>query len=134
MFSTSAAYGATEDEHTLNHPHQLLPKILRSRRKEFVEPRQIKIRVGTWNVASRSAEAQKDVGDWLLESEGSAKYRHSAEKFNPEEVDIYAIGLQEVIDINATQNYIQYTDPAISANWLSHIQVLPPLLPRASWV
>src|SRR5690606_27936721 len=106
MFSTSAAtaQALANEDNTLAHPHQLLPKILRSRRKEFVEPKTIKIRVGTWNVASGAAPTvQEDIKDWITQGEVDAKNQSQGGPYsniNPAEVDIYAIGLQEVIDIN----------------------------------
>jgi inositol polyphosphate 5-phosphatase INPP5B/F len=96
----------------------MLGKMMRARRKEFLEPRRVNIKVGTWNVAALpAADVEKELLDWFgpdgKEKEG-------------EEVGIYVLGLQEVVDVNATESYIKYIDPAVPQNWTKALEVSPP--------
>lgn len=96
---------------------------MRQRRKEFLEPRRVNIKVGTWNVAALpTEEIEKELLDWYGETfipdEGSAKGKGAQE-----DVGIYVLGLQEVVDVNATESYIRYVDPAVAQNWNKALEV-----------
>lgn len=44
-------------------------RIMRSKRAEYVRPRSIRVKVGSWNVAAHSG-AERDVGDWFVRGKG----------------------------------------------------------------
>jgi hypothetical protein len=80
-------------------------KIL-SRRSEYLRSKTIAIKVGSWNAGDFSC--WDDVKDWFTDEEGYG---------------IYALGLQEVINVNQTSNFLKYIDPAVAMRWKAHVQV-----------
>lgn len=44
-------------------------------------------------------------------------------RLRKEEVDVYALGLQEVVDVNNTQNFWRYPDPKVEIGWREKVQV-----------
>lgn len=109
------------------------------RRDEFLRQQRIKIKIGTWNVAAVQG-VEKDLGDWIVDKQkdlhtvsvaGGMQAGTTDEKdekvSNHDEVGIYVIALQEVVDVTATSTFIQYTDPKIALNWKAHAQVRPSL-------
>ena len=136
-----------------------LSQAVRKRKAEYTRQHKIRIKVGTWNVASLSG-TEKDVGGWFvggkgvsetlsgmsmkedeeegerndtsigeLESVGSQERRSSKKqstipKNDPgsvpggEEVGIYVLGLQEIVDLgSATEALRPYTDPHPARKW-----------------
>ncbi|KAI9661890.1 MAG: hypothetical protein M1821_009130 [Bathelium mastoideum] len=155
------AYPDTSDTKEYN----TLPQALYARRAEYVTRRQIRIKVGTWNVAALKG-TEKDVGGWFIggqgvseslaglsigpeESPGSdlnqregvvEQEERSSRKESTiprndsgslphdEEVSIYALGLQEVVDVNsATEALKPYTDSTAASKWKKCLEeALPP--------
>lgn len=109
-----------------------------SRRSEFIRQQRIKIKVGSWNVAATQG-IEKDLSDWVVdkkrdlrtvsvtggdvrEATGETKDKGNN---NEDEIGIYAIGLQEVVDITSRDSYFKYLDPKVEMNWKAHAQVRP---------
>lgn len=86
------------------HSYQLA--LMRLRRPEYLRSEAISVRVGCWNVGDFSCH--QDVKNWFAGDEGP---------------DVYALGLQEVVDLNQTSNFLKYIDPAIALRWKAHVQV-----------
>ncbi|VUZ46885.1 unnamed protein product [Hymenolepis diminuta] len=89
-------------------PQSVLQSIL-DRNAEFTHRERLKVFVGTWNVNGgryvRSlAHRDNDIADWLLEKEkrytGYVNLHADPEAFS-RPTDIYAIGFEEIIDLNA---------------------------------
>lgn len=127
--------------------HRTLQAAVHARRAEYTRPRQIRIKVGTWNVAALKG-TENDIEGWFVKGQGitnafaglgvSSESEEPAEKESParqekrssptdstipvndqsvvpggEEVGIYALGLQEVVDVSSpTEALRPYTDPA----------------------
>lgn len=140
-----------------------LSQALYDRRSEFTRPRNIRIKVGTWNTGAQKGTEQ-DVGAWFVKGKGiersmaglgvskeeqgdgdkresvaSQEGRHG--RVTPtvphhdegsvpggEDVDIYVLGLQEIVDItSATEALRPYTDPAAAKRWKQSLEgALPP--------
>ncbi|CAI6333856.1 unnamed protein product [Periconia digitata] len=127
--------------------HQTLADSLYERREEYTRPQEVKIKVGSWNVAGLKG-VEQDVGAWFVGGKGmeeslvgmkirdnpresveNQEARRSSvaptvprndEKALPgdEEVGIYALGLQEVVDItSATEALRPFTDPSVANRW-----------------
>lgn len=136
-----------------------LSQAVHERRSEFTRSRRIKVKVGTWNVASLSG-TEKDVGGWFVdgkgvsetlsglsigdddeshingkgrsasvESVGAQEHRRSKKRTTipkndtgsvpgGEEIGIYALGLQEIVDIgSATEALRPFSDPNPGKKW-----------------
>ncbi|KAF8469095.1 Endonuclease/exonuclease/phosphatase [Kalaharituber pfeilii] len=132
-------------------PHTYLHTELYSRRKDYLTPAQIRIKVGTWNVASLAVE--REIREWIRDCEGeSAPYSHrkrpsrtsrtigelldeardrlqelglSKDK-DKGSIDLYVIALQEIVDVTAPENYLRPTDSKIPLNWKAHVQAMLP--------
>ncbi|XP_071104406.1 synaptojanin-2-like [Haliotis cracherodii] len=111
----SSLYGELADKaRSLLSPRCLhaAPSILYGmvqRYKEYTKPTQLRVGVGTWNVNGgkhfRSvAFKHQSVSDWLLDAHKKAKpgtlEDESVDYEKP--VDIYAIGFEEIVDLNAS--------------------------------
>ncbi|KAF2715146.1 DNase I-like protein [Pleomassaria siparia CBS 279.74] len=142
---------------------QSLSQALFARRSEYTRPRNVRIKVGSWNVAAQKGTEQ-DIGGWFVGGKGleeslaglgvdapkseSKEPRESVKeqearrtKYAPtiplnddgsipggREVDIYALGLQEIVDISSASEALRpYTDPATANKWKSAMKdALPP--------
>ncbi|TGZ83681.1 DNase I-like protein [Ascodesmis nigricans] len=89
--------------------HTYVTTQLLSRRREFLSPKTVTVQVSTWNIGS--FESAHDLPEWLPKVSKS-----------PEQVDIYALALQEVVDVTNTQNFLRYIDPKIALSWKAHAQ------------
>lgn len=143
------------------NPHTYLHTELYARRKDYLTPTDIRIKVSTWNVASLAIE--RDIGEWIRECEsderprsrdrGRSSKRASTRRYGIGElldgagealeglrisqdgqitekeggVDIYVLGLQEIVDVTAPENYLRPTDPKIPLNWKAHVQAALPV-------
>lgn len=142
---------------------QTLSQAVYARRSEYTRPREIRIKVGTWNVAALKG-TEKDIGSWFVEGKGieeamtgltlsstgknGLSERESIEDQEArkskkestipkndsglvpggEDIGIYALGLQEIVDINSPAEALRpYTDPSPSNRFKAAIQeALPP--------
>ncbi|KAI9693481.1 MAG: hypothetical protein M1820_009217 [Bogoriella megaspora] len=155
--TAQAVPGAYPELPEIQQP-QTLAQAVHARRSEYTRPSKIKIKVGSWNVASCKG-TEKDVGGWFVggkgvsqsmadlsiadsnqippdtresvsEQEDRATERSSTiPKNDPgclphdEEIGIYALGLQEVIDVNSkTEALRPYTDPTAANKWKKSLE------------
>lgn len=102
-----------------------------ARRTEFIRQQRIRIKVGSWNVAAIQG-IEKDLADWIVDKDRdvcavSVDAPQAAvkpeNKDNEDEIGIYVVGLQEVVDVTARDTYLKYLDPKIEMNWKAHAQV-----------
>ena len=139
-------------------PFQSLSHSIYARRAEYIRTKQIRIKVGTWNVAG-SKSTENDIGGWFVGGKGVVeglsglsidegeeresvpeqehRYRSRRETIpkgdtgtvpGDDNVGIYALCLQEVVDINsATEALRPYNDPGVANKWKEAVNsVLPP--------
>lgn len=66
----------SEDDHDIDDEepeiYQSLAQVVYSRRAEYVRPKHVRIKIGTWNVASFKG-TEKDVGGWFVGGKGVAE-------------------------------------------------------------
>ncbi|GAB7343763.1 hypothetical protein MBLNU457_1737t1 [Dothideomycetes sp. NU457] len=141
-----------------------LSQAVHARRSEFVKPKTIRIKVGTWNAASFKG-TERDIGGWFVGGKGisdtltglqvsdetaphavhdsalddretvddqEARYKRRSgtlPKNDPgsvpgnDEIDIYMLGLQEIIDVNsATEALRPFTDPEPAGKWKAFLE------------
>jgi hypothetical protein len=125
-----------------------LSRAVRQRKAEYTRKRNIRVKVGTWNVASISG-TEKDIGKWFIHGEGvseklsgsksapedgpdsiDGKHEPSTESnktasfsSSPEDIDLYVLGLQEVVDVSSPAEALRpYVDPAPSKRWKEAVQ------------
>lgn len=98
---------------------QSLATALHSRRSDYVRRRTIRVKIGTWNVAACPG-TDKDLASWFLEDEAAdaiglknldidddkSKNDDAAAK---DSIGLYVLGLQEVVDLNMTKEYMNRT-------------------------
>lgn len=82
-----------------------------NRLTEYTDTVPLTFWVGTWNVnggknIKTASDKERPIDDWLLDSAGISR-KHGTNYllsiWNPEkEVDIYAIGFEEIVDLNAS--------------------------------
>ncbi|CAG8422057.1 unnamed protein product [Penicillium salamii] len=130
-----------------------LSRAVKERKAEYTHRRNIRVKVGTWNVAAISG-TEKDIGKWFVQGEGvcekfsgskctqgqepdaqnnkqnqscSGGDRTAPFHCSPEEIDLYVLGLQEVVDISSPAEALRpYVDPAPSKRWKEAVhQSLP---------
>ncbi|KAJ5573500.1 uncharacterized protein N7459_007927 [Penicillium hispanicum] len=149
---------ASEDVEKIDNPALdllSLSRAIRARKAEYTRRRTIRVKVGTWNVAAISG-TEKDIGKWFVQGEGicekfsgakGAQLAHAGQKngssssdeedakteaapfrCSPEEVDLYVLGLQEVVDVSSPAEALRpYTDPGPSNRWKEQVhKALPP--------
>ncbi len=88
----------------LQLPSYLLIDMI-GRYKEYCEPQTCKIVVGTWNINGGINDlhmGKLNLGEWL--SEGPSDFLA-----NGDQIDIYAVGFQEIVDLSA-QNIVNASD------------------------
>lgn len=83
-----------------------------SRRPEYLSPRRIAVKVGSWNIGN--FQCWGDVREWLPELGGAEENTAT---------DIYVLALQEVVDLAQTSSFLRYTDPKTALTWKAHVQV-----------
>lgn len=135
-----------------------LQQILYDRRAEYTRPRNVRIKIGSWNVASNKGTEQ-DVGKWFVKGKGvdkamaglgvsepkrkEEKHKETVadqesrfDKHAPtvpfgdlgsvpgdEEVDLYVLGLQEIVDITSAAEALKpYTDPTMANKWKASLE------------
>ncbi|KAF2631310.1 DNase I-like protein [Macroventuria anomochaeta] len=139
-----------------------LQQTLYDRRAEYTRSRSIRIKVGSWNVASNKGTEQ-DVGAWFVKGKGVDKAlaglgvsepsrrdeKHKEPVADQEarfdkhaptvphgdlgsvpgdgEVDLYVLGLQEIVDITSAAEALKpYTDPTMANKWKASLEAALP--------
>ena len=76
---------------------------------EYAQVDKVKIVCASWNVNAKSPSESDNLKEWLLPENTAAP-------------DIYAIGLQEIVDLNVT-NVVFKTSPSVgtSAAWVQRL-------------
>ncbi|KAL7784914.1 Endonuclease/exonuclease/phosphatase [Trichoderma ceciliae] len=129
-------------------PQSLAGAVL-SRLSEYLRPCKIRVKVGTWNVAACTG-TDKDLASWFTEEleigrtpstldiSGDAPRQHSTESDNEnseplrsgkgEAFDLYVLGLQEVVDLNRTGEYMSriYVDNGPMEKWTAAVEAAIP--------
>ncbi|XP_017096781.2 synaptojanin-1 [Drosophila bipectinata] len=112
----------------LHAPTTVLRELCR-RYTEYVRPRMARVAVGTYNVNGgkhfRSIVFKDSLADWLLDCHALARSKALVDVNNPSEnadhpVDIYAIGFEEIVDLNASNIMAASTDNA--KQWAEELQ------------
>ena len=160
--STAQAVPGAYPDTSWTKEYQTLSQAVHARRAEYTARSKIRVKVGTWNVASLKG-TEKDVGGWFVggqgvteslaglsvgspgDSHGTGAPSHAEQDQregvveqeerasrkdttvprndtgclpHDEEVGIYALGLQEVVDINSTTEALKpYTDTTAANKW-----------------
>ncbi|KAL6713212.1 hypothetical protein ACLMJK_009333 [Lecanora helva] len=156
--NTPGAFPSTPqiESHGVVSSQLSLSQAVHQRRTEYTTSQKIKIKVGTWNVASKSG-TEKDIAGWFVEGrgiseslsglsisseqksgEGGSRKIESVESqenrrskknstlpandpglvAGEEEIGIYALGLQEIVDVaSATEALRPYSDPTPANKW-----------------
>ncbi|KAH7051015.1 phosphatase family protein-like protein [Macrophomina phaseolina] len=149
---------------------QSLWQAIHQRRHEYVRPKEIRIKVGTWNVAAFKG-TEKDLAGWFVGGKGveealsglgvsdpnhpqapgtpqpedapregvaEQEARHTDKESTlpkndhasvpaDDDIALYVLGLQEVVDISsATEALRPYTDPATAAKYKAALQYALP--------
>jgi phosphatidylinositol-bisphosphatase len=153
----------TRDDTNEDESYQSLTQAIYARRAEYVKPKRMRIKIGTWNTAAYKG-AEKDIGGWFVDGKGvtealaglkvgdpsqvhggdeipdqsalearedvadqEARYerkKSTVPKHDPgsipggDDIGLYALGLQEVVDINSVSEALRpFTDPSIAKKW-----------------
>ncbi|XP_011307033.1 synaptojanin-1 [Fopius arisanus] len=104
------------------------PSVLREmckRYNEYVRPMNLRVGVGTYNVNGGKhfrSVVYKDVSvaDWLLDAPRNASTSLVSPEFDGIPVDIFAIGFEEIVDLNASNIMAASTDNAKA--WADELQ------------
>eukprot|EP01138_Halocafeteria_seosinensis_P013564 gb/GECG01013853.1/.p1 GENE.gb/GECG01013853.1/~~gb/GECG01013853.1/.p1 ORF type:complete len:870 (+),score=105.76 gb/GECG01013853.1/:1-2610(+) len=112
-----------ESEFTPWHPRAIhaiqqhsIQQQLEEREHEYTDFHKIRIYTGTWNVAGKWPN--EDLESWLSPEETSTRM-----------ADIYAIGLQEMVDLTASNVLMENQSVKRAAQWKEHIlQILNTLV------
>lgn len=130
---------------------QSLARAVYARRAEYVRPHKIRVKIGTWNVAACTG-TDKDLARWFVDGEGIDKHfatldlsRNSAvahdlsasDEQDPDavrllggnEIGLYVLGLQEVVDLNLTKEYMNRAvniDNSPTGKWQAALEAAMP--------
>ncbi|KJZ77242.1 hypothetical protein HIM_03563 [Hirsutella minnesotensis 3608] len=149
--ATSSSGSAGSEPVDLSTPQSLTRAVL-ARRREYVRPRRVRVKIGTWNVAACPG-TDKDLASWFVGGQGLDKalatldldhnlaVQHiksgavdgdsdSVRLIGGDDIDLYVLGLQEVIDLNGTRDYMNravYADNGPMMKWQAALEaMLPP--------
>lgn len=127
-----------------------LYRAVKARKSEYTRQQTIRVKVGTWNVASIPG-TEEDIGRWFVHRKGmcenltgvgsssgdgqpkgdeseSGESRSGKSAFPPPEyesgeVGIYALGLQEVVDVSSPAETLRpFVDSGTSKRWKATVQ------------
>lgn len=131
---------------TSTNPYSL-HQAVHARRSEYIRPHQIRIKIGTWNVAA-SPGTDKDLASWFVDGKGldlglsSLITNNSAVETEDgggrpnggndavhlvggSKIGLYVLGLQEVVDLNTASQYmtrVYASDPGPMEKWKVALQ------------
>ncbi|KND89352.1 Inositol polyphosphate 5-phosphatase OCRL-1 [Tolypocladium ophioglossoides CBS 100239] len=130
---------------------QSLARAVLARRAEYVRPHKIRVKIGTWNVAACPG-TDKDLASWFVGGRGvdrsfaaldlshNAAVEHRRSRLTDgdsdsvrlvggDDVGLYVLGLQEVVDLNVTKEYMNravYADNAPMEKWQAALEAAMP--------
>ena len=122
-----------------------LSRAVRARRAEFTRQREVRVKIGSWNVAALGG-TENDIANWFVEGKGRYTTRQQADEYRKpagdestadiernstdstlgkdatsdtvENVGIYVLGLQEIVDVSSPSEALRpYVDPGPSNRW-----------------
>jgi len=120
--------GGGEPPDLTSSPHSL-HRAVQARRSEFLQSRRLLVKVGTWNVGA-SPGTDKDLASWFIRGKGVdprlaalTLSNTASPELDPrpedagddaddprlvggDKVDLYVLGLQEVVDLNVASQYM----------------------------
>ncbi|KAL1860294.1 hypothetical protein Daus18300_009349 [Diaporthe australafricana] len=123
---------------TLSTP-QSLSRAVYARRTEYTRPRRIRLKVGSWNVAACPG-TDKDLATWFVDGKGidanlaapgfsqnpavetqdskgnTLQSQASARVLGGDKIDLYILGLQEVVNLNPVTQYV-YSETNPTDKW-----------------
>lgn len=128
-----------------------LARAVLARRNEYVRPRKLRVKIGTWNVAACPG-TDKDLASWFVDGRGIDKglaaldlghkpaVEHttcgavggdsdSVRLVGGDDIGLYILGLQEVVDLNVTREYMNravYTDNGPMLKWQAAVEAAMP--------
>lgn len=130
---------ATEPSDLVLSTPQSLSRAVYARRAEYTRPRRMRLKVGSWNVAACPG-TDKDLAAWFIDGKGldanvaspglsqspAVETEHpdgathqspgSARVVGGDQVDLYVLGLQEVVTLNPVTQYV-YSDSNPTDKW-----------------
>ncbi|KAG5940975.1 hypothetical protein E4U53_007513 [Claviceps sorghi] len=130
---------------------QSLARAVLARRSEYVRPHKVKVKIGTWNVAACPG-TDKDLARWFVEGEGIdqhftgldlsrnasvARNLSVSDENDPDsvrllggsDIGLYVLGLQEVIDLNLSKEYMSRAvklDNSSTVKWQAALEAAMP--------
>lgn len=142
--------GSFEPVDFLTSP-QSLARAIHARRAEYVRPHKIRVKIGTWNVAACTG-TDKDLARWFVDGEGIDKHFAALDlSRNPavahdlsandendpdavrllggDDIGLYVLGLQEVVDLNRTKDYMNRAvniDSSQTGKWQAALEAAMP--------
>jgi inositol polyphosphate 5-phosphatase INPP5B/F len=140
--------------------HRSLSQALSARKADYTRPSEIRIKIGSWNVAALDT-TENDLGSWFVEGkgiersfaslhvgptlsrgaeglDGEGNNQAPAREAEPpadnavgiaggEEIGLYALGLQEVVDVNSpTETLLRQYDPTVLNKWKKILETALP--------
>ncbi|PHH80698.1 hypothetical protein CDD82_1553 [Ophiocordyceps australis] len=129
--------------------HQSLSRAVQARRADYVRPKKLRVKIGTWNVAACPG-TDKDLASWFgggrgidegsaaLDLARDAAGEHNSAKLadadavrlaGGADIGLYVLGLQEVVDLNGTREYVNravYTDHGPMQKWQAALAAAVP--------
>ncbi|EUC33531.1 hypothetical protein COCCADRAFT_95855 [Bipolaris zeicola 26-R-13] len=114
-----------------------LSQVLYDRRAEYTRPQTVRIKVGSWNTAAQKGTEQ-DIGKWFIKGSGvdgalgglgvSDTGSHDVVAVpGGEDIDIYVLGLQEIVDITSAAEALRpFTDPSTANRWKAQLEAALP--------
>ncbi|KAF7563601.1 hypothetical protein G7046_g505 [Stylonectria norvegica] len=147
---TSAQSAMSEPVDLSTTPHSLA-RAVHARRAEYTQPRRLRIKIGTWNVAACPG-TDKDLASWFVGDEalddgvaalGLSQYpsdargdsnhpgedAESSQILGGTDIGLYVLGLQEMVDLNTTKDYMNravYTDTSAREKWKAAMEAATP--------
>lgn len=111
-----------------------LAEAIYARRSEYVQADSVRVKVGTWNAGAQK-HTEDDVASWFIDAEGVDKKMgelsvkdEDARLHKRDEIGIYVLNLQEIVDITAVTEALRpYADPSVARKWKDALQ---PALPE----
>src|SRR5436190_1163001 len=115
-----------DDDFIASDPRSL-SRAVKARSAEYTRRRKVRIKIGTWNVAALPGP-ETDIGSWFVNRAVSTDNPLSLSVSAAEDVEMYVLGLQEIVDIASHAEALRpYVDPAPSNKWKEAVKkALPP--------